>query len=112
MTLTIQTQEDDKRQLNVTVEVPEERVTKEMRKKVQKLSRQIRIPGFRPGKAPYQLVVNYVGGAESVRHDTVHDMVEPIFREMMTEIDVAYYALPSVTDVQDRSVCHASDNSS
>ncbi|MCO5183013.1 MAG: trigger factor [Anaerolineae bacterium] len=100
MTLTIQTQEDDKRQLNVTVEVPEERVTKEMRKKVQKLSRQIRIPGFRPGKAPYQLVVNYVGGAESVRHDTVHDMVEPIFREMMNEIDVAYYALPSVTDVQ------------
>lgn len=100
MTLTIHTQEDDKRQLNITVEVPEERVVKEMRNKVQKLSKQVRIPGFRPGKAPYQLVVNYVGGAESVRHDTVQDMVEPVFREMMTEIDVDYYALPSITDVQ------------
>ena len=52
VTLTIHTEEDDQRQLVVTVEVAEERVQKAMRNTARKLSKDAYIPGFRKGKAP------------------------------------------------------------
>jgi trigger factor len=100
VTLTIQSQEDELRQLKVTVEVPEERVQNEMRKTVRRMGKQVRIPGFRPGKAPYQLIMSYVGGEEAVRQDSIQDMVEPVFREMLAQIEVEPYATPIVDDVQ------------
>ena len=57
----IQTTEDDRRQLTVTIEVEESRVQKAMQAKARELSREIQLPGFRPGKAPYDVVVRRIG---------------------------------------------------
>ena len=61
MTLTIQTAEDDRRQLTLTIEVDEERVHKAMQVKARQLAREVQLPGFRPGKAPYDVLVRRIG---------------------------------------------------
>ncbi len=86
MTLTIKTEEDDQRQLLMTIEVPEERVQKQMRQTARKIGRDVAIPGFRRGKVPYQVLIKRVG-AEALRQEAVDGMVQTIFEEAMKEID-------------------------
>ena len=99
MTLTIHTEEDEQRQLNVTVEVPEERVQNEMRKKARSLARQINVPGFRRGKAPYNVIINRFG-EEAVRVDAIEDMIEAVVVETLDEIDVMPYRQPSLDNLE------------
>lgn len=91
MTLIIHTQEDDQRQLNMTIEVPEERVQKALREKVRKLGQQINIPGFRRGKVPPSVVLKYLG-AEAVRAEAAEDLVQEMFKEALIQQGVEPYA--------------------
>ena len=100
MTLQITTEENEQRELAVTIEVPEDRVQKAMRQTARKLSRRFNIPGFRKGKAPYSVVVSYLGGAQAVRAETVEELVQPVFQEAMEEIDAEPYAQASFDDMQ------------
>src|SRR5918997_818421 len=45
----------------IEVEVPPEAVKKGVDAKVRELSRQVKVPGFRPGKAPRRVIENRVG---------------------------------------------------
>ena len=99
MTLTIQTAEDDKRQLTLTIEVDEERVRQAMQLKARELSREIKLPGFRPGRAPYDIVVRRVG-EETLRGETIEDMVQPVFEEALTQADIDPYAQAMLEDIQ------------
>ena len=99
MTLTIHTEEDDQRQLVVTVEVAEERVQKAMRNTARKLSKDAYIPGFRKGKAPYQVIVRRIG-EETLRAETIEDMVQAVFEEMMEQNGFEPYGQPSLNEVE------------
>ncbi|MBX7251833.1 MAG: trigger factor [Candidatus Promineofilum sp.] len=99
MTLTIQTAEDDKRQLTLTIEVDEARVQKAMQQKARELSREINLPGFRPGKAPYDVVVRRIG-ADTLRGEAVEDLVQPVFEEALSQADIDPYAQASLDDIQ------------
>jgi trigger factor len=97
-TLTIHKEEDEQRQLQLTVEVAEERVQKAMRQKARQLGREIRIPGFRPGKAPYNVIERRIG-KNALRAETVEDMVDDIFTEVLKEVDVQPYAQPTMDEM-------------
>ncbi len=99
MTLTIQTTEDDQRQLTVTIEVDESRVQKAMQAKARELSREIQLPGFRPGKAPYDVVVRRIG-EDTLRGETIEDLVQPVFEEALNQAEIDPYARPSLDDIQ------------
>ncbi|MGB3717687.1 MAG: trigger factor [Candidatus Promineifilaceae bacterium] len=99
MTLTIHSEEDSERQLKVTVEVPEERVQAQMRRTARSLSKEIRIPGFRRGKVPYNVLVNRVG-EKALRADAIEEMIEPVFMEALDEIGETPYRQPSLEDVE------------
>lgn len=98
MTLKIDSQEDEQRQLAVTIEVDPKRVRKAMQKAAKKHARSLRIPGFRPGKAPFNVVVGYVG-VESIQQDALSDMLPAVFSEALVELEVEPYAQPSLDDV-------------
>ena len=100
VTLTINTEENESRELAVTVEVEEARVQKEMRKTARQLSKRFNIPGFRKGKAPFSVVASYLGGTQSIRAEAVEGMVQPIFAEMMEEIEYEPYAQASFDDME------------
>ena len=99
MTLTITTAEDELRQLKLTIEVDESRVQKAMQAKARELSREIQLPGFRPGKAPYDVVVRRIG-EDTLRGETIEDLVQPIFEEALNQADIDPYAQPSLEDIQ------------
>ena len=98
MTLKIKTQEDEQRQLAVTIEVAEDRLQKAMRKTARKMAKQVRIPGFRPGKAPYSVVNGYFGD-ESIRQEALQEMLPSIYDEMLKEVAVDPYAQPTLDEV-------------
>jgi trigger factor len=99
VTLTIHSEEDSERQLNVTVEVPEERVQAEMRRKARQLAREVRIPGFRRGKVPYNVLVQRVGET-ALRADAVEDMLEAVLVETLEELDEVPYRQPMLEDME------------
>lgn len=101
MSLTIHTDEDDQRQLLVTVEVDEERVQKAMRSVARELAKEVHVPGFRKGKAPYQVILRRVG-EESLRAEAVEKLAQPVFEEMMDELDPDIYSQASLDDIQDK----------
>jgi trigger factor len=99
VTLTIHTEEDNQRQLTVTVEVAEERVQQALRAKARKLAKDIHVPGFRKGKAPYQVILRRVG-EEALRAETLEDMVQPIFEEVIRDNEIELYGQPSLDHIE------------
>src|SRR5918992_1762970 len=59
MTANVTKLEDNK--VRIDVEVPPEEVKKGVEAKVRELRQQVRVPGFRPGKAPRRVIENRVG---------------------------------------------------
>lgn len=88
MTLTIHKEEDEQRQLLLTVTVDAARVDKAMRQTAKKLARDYNFPGFRKGKAPYQVIANRIGW-ESLRAEVAEEMAPAIFEEAMAEVNEA-----------------------
>lgn len=99
MTLTIETAEDSQRQLTMTIQVPEDRVKKAMRDKARTLSREITLPGFRPGKAPYDVVVRRVG-EETLRAEAIEELIQPVFEEAIDQANTEMYGRPSLDDIE------------
>lgn len=99
MTITIHTNEDDQRQLELKVEVSEDRVEQAMRARARQLAGEIRIPGFRRGKVPYSVVVQRFG-REMIRAEAVEEMVQDVYEEATTEADVVAYGRPTLEDME------------
>lgn len=101
MTLTIHREEDEQRQLTLKVEVAESRVQQAMKETARKLAKDIRVPGFRQGRAPYNVIVRRFG-ADAVRAEAVEELVPVIFEEVIAEANVAedMYGQPSLKHME------------
>lgn len=99
MTLIVHTQEDEQRQLNMTIEVPEERVNDQINKKIRQLARQVNFPGFRKGKVPTHVIVKQFG-ADYLRAEAVEDMVNDLFSEALRQTQVTPYAQPVLHNLE------------
>lgn len=99
MTLKIQTEQDDQRQLLMTIEVPEDRVETQMRQTARKLAKEVNIPGFRKGKAPYPVMLKRLG-RDVLRTEAVEDMLQTVFTEALDEVDPDIYAPANFDDME------------
>lgn len=68
------------RQIRLEIEVDEERQNKAVEKAFRRLAPRVRIPGFRPGKAPRHLIEREIG-----RHRLLDEAMEIIFPEVYRE---------------------------
>ncbi len=76
----ISTESLGNRQLTLTVELDEERANRARRRAARWVSKEVNIPGFRSGKAPYSVVVQRYGEEVIIRK--IADMLtEEIFKE-------------------------------
>jgi len=85
--------------LELRIEVPPERLDRAIKDAVQHLSRRTRVPGFRPGKAPRQ-VLERVLGPGAVLDDAVEHLVETSYREALVQEDVLPISNADVDVVQ------------
>ncbi len=77
---------EDSNELLLKVEVPQDRVDAELRKLAKKLGRKVRIPGFRPGKAPANIIIARLG-RDYLIQEVAEDMAEDVFKEAIETID-------------------------
>ena len=101
MTLRIETQDLDDRQLRLTVEVPRERIEAAMHRAARHLSEHTRIAGFRPGKAPYELVLQKLG-EEAVFEEALDHLGQEVYQQALTDSSVEAVAPGSLDEVVSR----------
>ena len=77
----------DDHQAQVVVEVEPEQLDKARRRAARKLAERGKIPGFRPGKAPYEVILRYYGDA-AVYEQAVDLLVDEVYPEMLKEADL------------------------
>ncbi len=98
MSLNITTEPQEDRQLKVVVEVAQERVDQQLRKAARKLAREYRIPGFRKGKAPYNIIVQYLG-EHTLYNEIIDDLGQEVYKEVLEEAEFEPYAQAALSDV-------------
>lgn len=94
----IETEARDDHQIKMIVEVEPERLEWKMKKAARIISEKNRLPGFRPGKAPYDVVIRYAG-EERVQQDAIELLVEEIYPELLKEQNLEPGAMGTLEDV-------------
>jgi len=77
-------------EVRLTVEIDPERIEKSLRQTTRKLSRRMRIPGFRPGKAPYNVILRRVG-REALLEEVVEIEGQGWYEEALEEAKLEPY---------------------
>ncbi len=84
--------------VKLTIEVPEEEVDKDLDRTYRSIANQIKIPGFRKGKVPKQIIDTQIG-RDAILEEFVHSSVPTYFRQAVTDEDLAPITDPEI-DVQ------------
>ena len=96
--LKIEAQELEDRQVELTVEVSEDRVQAAKRSSAKRLSKDTRIPGFRPGKAPYEVIVSKFG-EEVIFEEALEILGQEAYRDALEDAELDPYAPGSLEEV-------------
>jgi trigger factor len=88
-------EETDKHTVKLTVEVDPDRVGKDLDRAYRKVAQQVRIPGFRKGKVPRQVIDAQVG-RDAVLGEFLEDAVPEYYREALREHELAPIAQPDI----------------
>ncbi len=82
----------------LTIEVEEKASRDALQKAARRISRQINIPGFRKGKAPYHVVENTVG-EETLRQEAVELLLEKLYPQALEQAEIEPYGPGDLEDV-------------
>jgi trigger factor len=85
--LNIEKQYQDDHSVKLIVEVNQEKTNTYKRRAATKISARSKIPGFRPGKAPYDIVVRTIGEG-AIAEQAVDLLVDAEYGNILTEADV------------------------
>ena len=85
--MNIQTKDLEGRTLEMTVEVPTEDVDRALRAAAKRMSKNTSFPGFRPGKAPYDVIVNRFG-EEAIFDEALDKLGQDIYRQSLEDQEI------------------------
>lgn len=87
--------------VKVSVSVDEVAFDQDIEVAYRKLARQVRIPGFRPGKAPRRIIEAHLGedGKRAARAQAIEDAVPKYLAEVVKQHDIDIIATPKVDHV-------------
>src|SRR5262245_31637454 len=74
--------------------VPADQIDREVEQRLRKLSRTVRMDGFRPGKVPLKIVAQHYG--PQVRSEVVGDAVQKAFSEVVKEQNLRVAGYPRI----------------
>jgi len=97
--LKVETERLENCQMALTIEVEEERTRQALRDAARRISRQAKIPGFRPGKAPYNVVARYLG-KEALYQEIVDKLGDTIYKEALEQAGIEPFVQATLTDYQ------------
>ena len=77
------------------IEVEADRLEDALKKAVKKVSQQVRIPGFRPGKAPREIVERMVGHS-TLLQEAIEDLLPDLYSEALAEQEIEAIDQPEI----------------
>ena len=83
------------------VVVPAERVAKAVDERLKRVASRAKLPGFRPGKAPFKVIQQQYG--ESARLDAISDIVNQTYPEALTKAGVTPAGQPKIDITAEKS---------
>jgi trigger factor len=92
MQVSVETTEGLERRM--TVEVPEERVGKQVEERLKRLARTTRMKGFRPGKVPMKVVKQRY--EDEVRHEVVGEVIQATYYEAIAQENLRPAGMPNI----------------
>lgn len=95
--LNVQTERLDDHTARFTVAVEPEQLEKAKRVAASRIAKQVNIPGFRKGKAPYHILATYVGEA-AILEDAVEVLGNQIYKDALDHADIEPYGPGSLED--------------
>ena len=78
----------------VSMSLPADEIEKQVDERLKKLARNVRMPGFRPGKVPLKLVVQTYG--PQVRSEVMSDAVQKAFTNAVKEANLKVAGYPQI----------------
>ena len=84
-------------QKTITIEIPSDVVDAEIDRVAKDYSKQARLPGFRPGKVPSNIIKQRF--REQIHHDVMHDLIPRAVEEALQERGIEPVATPDIKDV-------------
>jgi trigger factor len=88
-------EETDKHTVKLTIEVPPDEFGKDLDRAYRKVAQQVRVPGFRKGKVPRQVIDAQIG-RDAVLGEFLEDSVPTYYRDALRENDLAPIAQPDI----------------
>jgi trigger factor len=89
------------RQVQLTVEVPDEQLNAAMQTAARRLSNRAKIAGFRPGKAPYKLIVQRYG-EEAIFEEALDTLGQEVYRRALDESTLEPFAPGALNEIVSR----------
>lgn len=97
MKITTEPLED--RQLRLIIEVDEEQAEKAMQRSARHIAKQVDIPGFRKGKAPYSVVLQRFG-ENLVRQEAAESLIDDVYKEALHQEDIEPLAPAALDEME------------
>ena len=94
----IERQDLENRQTELQIEVASDQLQTAMQAAARRLSRGTKIPGFRPGKAPYEVIVGKFG-EDVIFEEALERLGQEIYRDALEEEKIEPYAPGSLEEV-------------
>jgi len=100
--LKIETTPRDDHQVKMVVHIEADQFEKSMHQAARKIANRIKIPGFRPGKAPYDMVIRNVG-EEGVRSEAIDLLIDEVYPAALKEANLTPGAMGKIETISEET---------
>ena len=97
--MNIEKQYQDDHSVKLIVEIDQEKMNTYKRRAATKISSKSKVPGFRPGKAPYEIIVRQFGNA-AITEQAVDLIIDAEYSNILKEADVNPGAAGSLESIE------------
>jgi trigger factor len=96
--LKIETKQLEDHQVKLTVEIEHDQFEQSKRRAARKIAQKTKIPGFRPGKAPYHVVQRFVGEG-AIFEDGLEILITDVYPKIIEQAEINPYGPGSLEKV-------------
>jgi trigger factor len=101
--LKVTREKEEDRQVFLRIELEQTEVDKSLEKSYRRLVKQVKIPGFRQGKAPRAVLERYVG-KDGLLEDALNTLLPEVYEQALKEEQIEAIANPKIEIVQTEPV--------
>jgi trigger factor len=74
--------------VRLSIEIEEEEIDQALNDVFRRLSREVRVPGFRPGKVPRRVIEARLGGPAAMREEAIREALPNYYAQAVTDTEV------------------------